>query len=168
MTPEQIQAIAEGLPPSAIGKDYEEVVTWLANQLIALQLQVNALAAENIGMDKFVNKSLQAAWQGGSLDGADIQEMALKNGLLRKEPYCAELHENMTDDPGNFEEGDDFFIRIDTPATESIKLQWMAEGVGASINRLIKKFECTGHIGVPVMALESLAAQLRQPEGKSF
>lgn len=43
MSPEQIQAIAEGLPPSAIGKDHEEVVTWLANQLIALQLKVNAL-----------------------------------------------------------------------------------------------------------------------------
>lgn len=45
MTPEQIQKLADGLPPSCMGKDHEEVVAWLAKQHIALQQQVNALAA---------------------------------------------------------------------------------------------------------------------------
>lgn len=45
MTPEQIQKLADGLPPSCMGKDHEEVVVWLAKQHIALQQQVNALAA---------------------------------------------------------------------------------------------------------------------------
>lgn len=47
MTPEQIQKLADGLPPSCMGKDHEEVVAWLAKQHIALQQQVNALAAAN-------------------------------------------------------------------------------------------------------------------------
>lgn len=37
-----------------------------------------------------------------------------------------------------------------------------AQGVDEAIEQLIKKFEGTGHIGVPVMVLESFAAQLRQ------
>lgn len=45
MTPEQIQKMAEGCPPSSIGKDHEEVVTWLAEKHIALQEQVQKLAA---------------------------------------------------------------------------------------------------------------------------
>lgn len=50
MTPEQIQKMAEGCPPSAIGKDHEEVVTWLAEKHIALQEQVQKLAAENAAL----------------------------------------------------------------------------------------------------------------------
>lgn len=40
MTPEQIQKMADGFPPSSIGKDHEEVVTWLAQQHAHLQEQV--------------------------------------------------------------------------------------------------------------------------------
>lgn len=50
MTPEQIQKMAEGCPPSSIGKDHEEVVTWLAEKHIALQEQVQKLAAENVDL----------------------------------------------------------------------------------------------------------------------
>ncbi|MEM6162081.1 hypothetical protein AAH446_16270 [Erwinia sp. P6884] len=45
MTPEQIQKMAEGFPPSSIGKDHEEVIVWLAEQHVALQEQVQKLAA---------------------------------------------------------------------------------------------------------------------------
>lgn len=37
-----------------------------------------------------------------------------------------------------------------------------AQGVDEAIEQLHKKFEGTGHIGIPVMVLESFAAQLRQ------
>lgn len=46
MTPEQIQKMAEGFPPSSIGKDHEEVIVWLAEQHVALQEQVQKLAAD--------------------------------------------------------------------------------------------------------------------------
>ncbi|MBD8181638.1 hypothetical protein IFU25_07975 [Pantoea agglomerans] len=47
------------------------------------------------------------------------------------------------------------------PATDAYLNSVRAEGVDKAIAHLHKKFEGTGHIGVPVMALESLAAKLR-------
>ena len=51
---------------------------------------------------------------------------------------------------------------LNTPATEAFLAEVRASGVDASIEHLIKKFEGTGHIGVPVMALEWLAQKLRK------
>jgi hypothetical protein len=48
------------------------------------------------------------------------------------------------------------------PASSALLAEVRAQGVDAAIERLIQKFEGTGHIGVPVMVLESFAAQLRQ------
>lgn len=50
----------------------------------------------------------------------------------------------------------------ETPATDAFMAEVRASGVDASIEHLIKKFEGTGHIGVPVMALEWLAQKLRK------
>lgn len=47
-------------------------------------------------------------------------------------------------------------------ATDVYLAEVRAQGVDAAIEQLHKKFEGTGHIGVPVMVLESFAAQLRQ------
>jgi hypothetical protein len=87
------------------------------------------VVAENVGMDSFVESMLAIAWQGGSADGSDIQELALKCGLIRQEVYCAEKHENMVDDPGNFEDGDALYFRVETPATDAILASLRAEGV---------------------------------------
>jgi len=48
------------------------------------------------------------------------------------------------------------------PATDSYLAEVRAQGVDAAIEYLSKKFEGTGHIGVPVMALEWLAQELRK------
>lgn len=48
------------------------------------------------------------------------------------------------------------------PATDAAIANIQAQGVDAAIEKLLQKFEGTGHIGVPVMALEHFAAQLRQ------
>jgi len=40
-----IEHMAQGYPPSHIGKDCEEVITWLATQLLATQEQRDAMAA---------------------------------------------------------------------------------------------------------------------------
>lgn len=87
------------------------------------------VVAENVGMDSFVESMLAIAWQGGSADGSDIQELALKCGLIRQEVYCAEKHENMVDDPGNFEDGDALYFRVETPATDAYAASLRAEGV---------------------------------------
>lgn len=49
----------------------------------------------------------------------------------------------------------------ETLATDAVLASLRAEGVDMAIEHLHNKFEGTGHIGVPVMALEWLAAQLR-------
>ncbi|EBQ1372697.1 hypothetical protein AYL59_10730 [Salmonella enterica] len=50
----------------------------------------------------------------------------------------------------------------ETPATDAFLAEVRAQGVDASIEHLSKKFEGTGHIGVPVMALEWLAQEIRK------
>ncbi|HDH1768366.1 TPA: hypothetical protein PIV56_005052 [Klebsiella quasipneumoniae subsp. similipneumoniae] len=87
------------------------------------------LAAENVGMDGFVEEMLAIAWQGGSTDGSDIQELALKHGLIRQEVYCADKHENCVYDPGNFDDGDAVYFRAETPATDRIVAGIKADGV---------------------------------------
>ncbi|HAZ3648547.1 TPA: hypothetical protein J1015_000334 [Escherichia coli] len=49
-----------------------------------------------------------------------------------------------------------------TPATDAFLAEVRAQGVDTAIEHLHKKFKGTGHIGVPVMALEYLAAELRK------
>lgn len=53
-------------------------------------------------------------------------------------------------------------LNIETPATDAYLAEVRASAVDAAIEKLIKKFEGTGHIGVPVMVLEHFATQLRQ------
>ncbi|MDU7352880.1 MAG: hypothetical protein E7L22_18460 [Citrobacter freundii] len=49
-----------------------------------------------------------------------------------------------------------------TPATDAFLANVRAQGVDVAIEHLSKKFAGTGHIGVPVMALEWLAQELRK------
>ncbi|WJS49455.1 hypothetical protein [Enterobacter roggenkampii] len=112
-----------------------------AVQVAVLELRkarndVAALAAENAGMDAFVDALLSIAWQGGSADGAEIQELALKHGLTRQEVYSAYEHENQVDDPGNFEDGDPVYFRVETPATDAIMAEVRAQGVEMFANEL--------------------------------
>nr|WP_063858587.1 hypothetical protein [Enterobacter ludwigii] len=94
-----------------------------------MEMKLAQMAAENAGMDAFVDALLSIAWQGGSADGAEIQELALKHGLLRQEVYSADKHENQVDDPGNFEDGDPVYFRVETPATDAFLAEVRAQGV---------------------------------------
>nr|DAZ68581.1 MAG TPA: hypothetical protein [Caudoviricetes sp.] len=98
-----------------------------------LEAKCVALAAENVGMSAFVDVLLSIAWQGGYADGAEIQDLALKHGLLRQNVYSADEHENQVDDPGNFEEGDPVYFRAETPATDAFLAEVRAQGVDAAI-----------------------------------
>ncbi|MGJ3447071.1 hypothetical protein [Enterobacter sp. PTB] len=51
---------------------------------------------------------------------------------------------------------------VETPATDAYLAEVRAQGVDVAIEHLINKFEGTGRIGVPVMALEWLAKELRK------
>ncbi|EPJ7157408.1 hNH endonuclease [Enterobacter hormaechei] len=94
-----------------------------------LEMKLAQMAAENAGLNTFVDALLSIAWQGGSADGADIQDLALKHGLLRQEVYSADEHETLVDDPGNFEDGDPVYFRVETPATDAFLAEVRAQGV---------------------------------------
>lgn len=51
---------------------------------------------------------------------------------------------------------------VKTPDTDAFLAEVRAQGVDAAIEHLINKFQSTGHIGIPVMALEHFADQLRK------
>lgn len=53
-------------------------------------------------------------------------------------------------------------LSVGTPATDAFLAEVRAQGVDVAIEHLINKFEGTGRIGVPVMALEWLAKELRK------
>ncbi|EJH7536444.1 hypothetical protein NF133_002294 [Salmonella enterica] len=96
-------------------------------------------------------------------DYADLEEkcaaLAAENAGLKKSEvefneYCRADCESVGDTWV-----DDY---TETPATDAFLAEVRASGVDAAIEHLSKKFEGTGHIGVPVMALEWLAQEFRK------
>lgn len=76
-------------------------------------------------------------------------------------------HLNVNREEANFCGIDDCYIddavaAMITPATDAFLAEVRAQGVDVAIEHLINKFEGTGRIGVPVMALEWLAKELRK------
>ncbi|MGS0782822.1 hypothetical protein ACVBMF_04405 [Klebsiella aerogenes] len=120
------------------------------------------LDAENVSMDGFVEEMLAIAWQGGSADGSDIQELALKHGLIRQEVYCADEHENCVYDPGNFDDGDAVYFRTETPATDHI----VAEAEARGVEKFAKKLESRGRHQDYVAIANAFAKQLREGADK--
>ncbi|WP_142475276.1 hypothetical protein [Klebsiella oxytoca] len=114
----------------------------------ALAKAYQQLAAENVGMDAFVNEMLTIVWRGCDVDGWTIQDLALKHGLIRQEVYCADEHETLVEDPGNFEDGDDVYFRVETPATDRIYAGIKAEAKSHDLNALISHYsaELDAHI----------------------
>ncbi|MCE6965118.1 hypothetical protein K6W81_14685 [Enterobacter sp. MW07] len=142
----------EGLTMNQLAEINAQHVTTIA----ALEAKCAALAAENAGMNAFVDALLSIAWQGGSADGADIEEMALKNGLIRQEVYSQDDHENLVDDPGNFEDGDPVYFRVETPDTDAFLAEVRAQGV-----EMFAKYIALYNSNAEQHA-QSFAAQLRQ------
>ncbi len=134
---------------------------YLVRKFAEADAKCAALAAENAGLNAFVDALLSIAWQGGSSDGAEIQDLALKHGLLHQEVYSSDEHETLVDDPGNFEDGDPVYFRVETQATDAFLAEVRAQGV-EMLNTQFKK--CTGMLYADsvVSTAEHFAAQLRK------
>lgn len=63
--------------------------------------------AELTGLQKFARELITAAGDGCNFDGGDIQELALKHGLVRVEDYSHEKHGTHWCDI--IEEGEDIY-----------------------------------------------------------
>ncbi|EPS1421386.1 TPA: hypothetical protein LU086_000091 [Enterobacter hormaechei subsp. xiangfangensis] len=150
-------------------RDVAQLISDLATQLDVQLARSNALAAENAGMSAFVDALLSIAWQGCSADGADIEELALKHGLLRQEVYSADEHETLVDDPGNFEDGNPVYFRVETQATDDFLAEVRAAAVDEvclKISNAIINCYQDEQIGLDAAATicGDFAAQLRKGE----
>ncbi|MCZ8579465.1 hypothetical protein OM317_02420 [Escherichia albertii] len=133
--------------------------TNMAVQLANAESKCRELAAENAVKQEFIKTCFRAAADGVTMDGADIQELGERVGLFGRETYQPVLHGYIC----GHEAGEDtVYVMKKTPATDAFLAEVRAQGVDAAIEHLSKKFEGTGHIGVPVMALEWLAQEIRK------
>lgn len=115
----------------------------------------------------FVHEKTQhmfEAYQAGVAEGeAKCAALAAENAGLKK--FCkdaafdADYEAELGMERGGFT---DALNDIKTPATDAFLAEVRAQGVDVAIEHLITKFEGTGRIGVPVMALEWLAKKLRK------
>lgn len=109
-----------------------------------LEAKCLALAAENAGLKDFADK-LDEMHNDLNGEGTGIQG--------RAEVACQQVA---------LEAAMEEFDAIKTPATDAFLAEVRASGVDAAVEHLNKKFEITGHLGVPVMALEWLAQKIRK------
>ena len=151
-----------------------KLISDLATQLEVQLVRANALAEDH----QRAIESIKQADSAVKLAHENFSALAAENIAL-KSAHPQEFGQKMMDALVAYEECQDdvpergmlnaFFILrdsvcIDTPATGAFLAEVRAQGVDAAIEHLHKKFEGTGHIGVPVMALEYLAAELRKGE----
>lgn len=121
-----------------------KLISDLATQLEVQLVRANALAAENARL-KSAHPQPFGPEMMKALDAYEkYQDEVPETGML-----------------------DAFFIlrdsiRVETPATDAFLAEVRAQGVDAAIEHLHQKFDGTGHISVPVMALEWLAQEIRK------
>lgn len=122
--------------------ELEQKLTDMAVQLANAESKCSELVAENAGLKNPDN------WLSQSDYGYEASEVATQNGATEDESLRAGMIAIIN--------------RIGTPATDTFLAEVRAQGVDSAIEHLHKKFEGTGNIGVPVMALEYFAAQIRK------
>ena len=112
----------------------------------ASEQQLAAVVAENAGLKSAVVRIFNYGYQHGHESTVEGNYVDIHRNDI------SEYHEDIVAE----------IAEEQTPATDAAIAKIQAQGVDAAIERLIQKFEGTGHIGVPVMVLEHFAASLRQ------
>ena len=166
-----------------------QLISDLATQLEVQLARSNALAAENAYLLNGASRELNTSWMlHKTMLGAQAALVCLTHGYqaaarewlegttdeagaeIPDDISVGELHEwfesNMVSNGGNSgfltRKEAEVAIRKECPATDAFLAEVRAQGVDVAIEHLINKFEGTGRIGVPVMALEWLAQELRK------
>ncbi|HBB9656183.1 TPA: hypothetical protein JLI46_000843 [Escherichia coli] len=125
------------------------------------QMEENSprVAALQYCLTQVAEKVEEAEKRNAELEARCAALSAENSGL--KSAIDATIGWQQSTDPENVESVR-MLVDVKTPVTDAFLAEVRASGVDASIEHLIKKFEGTGHIGVPVMALEWLAQKLRK------
>lgn len=139
-----------------------QLISDLASQLEVQYVRSNALAAElkqsKIDADCY-KKGMEAS-------NARLVQLAAENAGLKKAlssiANAEEFHGDTLVCDFQTLVTTAWLALKETSATDAFLAEVRARGVDSAIEHLLKKFEGTRHIGVPVMALEWLAQELRK------
>ncbi|WP_193157327.1 hypothetical protein [Citrobacter cronae] len=100
--------------------------TNMAVQLANAESKCRELAAENATKQEFIATCFRAAADGGSMDGAEIQELGERLGLFGRETYQPVLHGYIC----GHEAGEDtVYVMKKSPATDDFLAEVRAQGV---------------------------------------
>ena len=127
---------------SSCGASVAQLICDLATQLDVQLARSNALAAENAGL-KAVCEDRRTFIMNG------VQLGYIQVPTVETDPALETIRVAVSP-------------QAPTPATDAFLAEVRAQGVDVAIEHLINKFEGTGSIGMPVMALEWLAQELRK------
>ncbi|QHJ83434.1 MAG: hypothetical protein [Bacteriophage sp.] len=117
--------------------------------------KVEQLAAENAGLKSAFDKP--DAWLSWHSIPPTFYEPDRGGEYLQVHEKAGEKNDDGSDSWPVYRKPE-----TETPATDAFLAEVRAQGVDVAIEHLINKFEGTGRIGVPVMALEWLAQELRK------
>lgn len=90
-----------GVSISGLAGEAKAHIDWMEQQLAAERERADALAA-------FAREAFATAFDGGTWDGAGIQEKGAELGLLREEPFDPEKHPGV--DASEFEPGETIYV----------------------------------------------------------
>lgn len=106
--------------------ELQQKLTDLAVQLANAESKCRELAAENATKQEFIATCFRAAADGGSMDGAEIQELGERLGLFGRETYQPVLHGYIC----GHEVGEDtVYVMKKSPATDDFLAEVRAQGV---------------------------------------
>lgn len=138
-----------------------ELATQLDVQYVRAEESQREFRSADITMQNLEAKCEKLAAENAGLKAAHPQPFG---PVMMKALDAYEKHQDEVPETGML---DAFFILrdsilVDTTATDAFLAEVRAQGVDVAIEHLINKFEGTGRIGVPVMAMEWLAQELRK------
>lgn len=94
-----------------------------------LKARLDAVVAECATLKQFFQKGIEISFDGCDWDGGSIQDFAFDIGLLRQEVYDATKHQELVSDPTIFENGDEVYFVVKTPATTAALAEVEAKAI---------------------------------------
>lgn len=94
-----------------------------------IKARLDAVVAECATLKQFFQKGIEISFDGCDWDGGSIQDFAFGIGLLRQEVYDATKHQELVSDPTIFENGDEVYFVVKTPAVTAALAEVEAKAI---------------------------------------
>ncbi|CAI1766545.1 Uncharacterised protein [Serratia fonticola] len=136
--------------------------------------QLDAVVAECVALKQFFQKGIEISFDGCDWDGGSIQDFAFGIGLLRQEVYDATKHQELVSDPTIFENGDEVYFVVKTPASSAALAEVEAKAIEKFADEQKEKLKAAALIGATHLevchefaALQARAFAVELREGRA-